>query len=127
MSKSYSNVNAYWKVAAPFVNDLITSRQDAAMETLLEQTIAIASFVLQDFDEKRTKNQHLVGRIDSLVVLALDVLRGAHAAQRLVSRLRCVRGSVDVRGVRHGSVHHDIEYPWTCTPTGSIASRMSKN
>jgi hypothetical protein len=85
MSKTYPNVNAYWKVAAPFVNDLITSRQDAGIETLLEQTIAITSFVLQDFDEKRTKNQHLVGRIDSLVVLALDVLRGAHAAQRCLS------------------------------------------
>jgi hypothetical protein len=85
MSKTYPNVKVYWDVAAPIVNDLLNSRRDGEIEQLLEAAIAIGSFILQDFDGKRTKNEHLAGRFDSIVVFVLDILRGAHAAQRCLS------------------------------------------
>jgi Family of unknown function (DUF5677) len=85
MSKTHPTVEAYWKVAGPIVNGLLETRRDRATEDLLEHAIAAVSFVVQDFDEKRSKNQHLAGMFDALAILTIDLLRGGHAAQVYLS------------------------------------------
>jgi len=81
VSATYKTVDEYWQVVAPRVNSFMTQRRDRPVEDFLESSIAVYSYIVEDLEQKRTANQHLAGHLESLVVLGLDYLRGAHAAQ----------------------------------------------
>src|SRR4051794_26560912 len=75
------DVNEHWKVAGPQLAADIGSKRDLQVEGLLDSTIGVFSFVIEGHHKKRTKNLQLAGRLEPLVILGFEVLRGAHLAQ----------------------------------------------
>lgn len=75
------DVNEHWKVAGPELAADIGSKRDLQVEGLLDSTIGVFSFVIEGHHKKRTKNLQLAGRLEPLVILGFEVLRGAHSAQ----------------------------------------------
>jgi len=85
VSVRHRTVEEYWNEATSHLNKRLTDTRDRETEAFLERVIAFYSFVTQDLDHKVTRNRELGGYLMSFLPAGMDLLRGAHAAQKFLS------------------------------------------
>lgn len=81
----HRDTETYWKDVAPRLGALIAKQRNRAVEDLLTHSLALYSFVQEDFSATAEKHNDVLGHIAVMFVHVQDVLRALAPAQAQLS------------------------------------------
>lgn len=74
----------YWRRVAPGLDAYIAANRNPRLEDCLRHLIAFMAHTVENVPQRATRNQHLLGTIDGLAIVAFDAVRGALQSQQVL-------------------------------------------